>query len=489
MTEFFQNIDILTLLGTVILFLNMILATVVIFLEKRNAGSTWAWLLVLYFAPILGFILYLVLGKKLPKGHLFEWEDQKKIGIEEMIAEQIAYFQSDRFTPHNESVQDYSGLIYMLLDNNDAILTTNNSIKIFTDGKEKFRSLFDDIQNAKDTIHLQYYIFKHDNLGSQLIELLTEKAKQGIKVRILYDDLGSRGTRKKHFKNLIAAGGEVEAFFPSSFAIINYRINYRNHRKLVIIDGRIGYVGGFNVGDEYLGLNKKFGYWRDTHLRIIGNSVHAIQTRFILDWNQASNSHDIAYSPNLFPTIQSTGQIGMQIVTSGPDSEWEHIKYGYIKMISYARESIWIQTPYFIPDASLLDSLKIACLTGKDVRIMIPNKPDHPFVYWATYFHVGEMLKAGAKVYIYDNGFIHAKTIVVDGKLSSVGTANIDVRSFKLNFEVNAFLYDQGTAAFLTESFNRDLVFSRELTLDEYKQRSLKIRFKESISRLLSPIL
>lgn len=487
--DFIHNIDFLTLLGTLILILNMVFATIVIFLEKRNAGSTWAWLLVLYFAPILGFVLYLVLGKKLPKGHLFEWEDQNKIGIEEMISEQLVQFQSDRFTPQNKFIQDYRGLIYMLLDNNDAILTTNNTVQIFTDGNVKFRSLFDDIKSAQNTIHLQYYIFKNDNLGGQLIRLLTEKAKQGVKVRILYDDLGSRGTRKKHFRDLITAGGEVEAFFPSTFPLINFRINYRNHRKLVIIDGKIGYVGGFNVGDEYLGLNKKFGYWRDTHLRLVGNSVHAIQTRFILDWNQASHSHDISYSPHLFPKIESLGKTNMQIVTSGPDSEWEHIKYGYIKMISYARESIWIQTPYFIPDASLLDALRIACLTGKDVRIMIPNKPDHPFVYWATYFYVGEMLKAGAKVYIYDNGFIHAKTIIIDGKLSSVGTANIDVRSFKLNFEVNAFLYDEEIAVSLTESFNKDLIVSTELTLDQYKQRPLKIRFKESISRLLSPIL
>ncbi|WP_338472001.1 cardiolipin synthase [Niallia sp. XMNu-256] len=489
MTDIFHNVDLLTLLGTLILILNMIFATIVIFLEKRNAGSTWAWLLVLYFIPILGFILYLILGKKLPKGHLFQWEDRKKIGIEEIISEQLDHFHSQRFTPPNELFQDYKGLIYMLLDNNDAILTTNNQIQIFTDGNKKFRSLFEDIKNANNTIHLQYYIFKNDNLGGQLIQLLTEKAKQGVKVRILYDDLGSRGTRKKHFRSLIAAGGEVEAFFPSSFPLINFRINYRNHRKLVIIDGKVGYVGGFNVGDEYLGLNKRFGYWRDTHLRMVGNSVHAIQTRFILDWNQASESNDIAYSPNLFPSIQSQGQTSMQIVTSGPDSEWEHIKYGYIKMISYARESILIQTPYFIPDASLLDSLRIASLTGKDVRIMIPNKPDHPFVYWATYFYIGEMLKAGAKAYIYDNGFIHAKTIIIDGKLASVGTANIDVRSFKLNFEVNAFLYDEEIASSLTESFNKDIVVSTELTLEEYEQRSLKIRFKESISRLLSPIL
>ena len=489
MTEFIHNIDFLTLLGTTILLLNIVLATIVIFMEKRNAGSTWAWLLVLYFIPVLGFILYLILGKKIPKGHLFQWEDQKKIGIEEIISKQIASFDSQRVSMDNDYFQDYKGLIYMLLANNDAILTEDNSITVFTDGKEKFHSLFKDIEEAKETIHLQYYIFKKDGLGNKLIELLTVKAKQGVKVRILYDDLGSRRLRKRHFQNLLAAGGEVEAFFPSRFPLINFRINYRNHRKLVIIDGKIGYIGGFNVGDEYLGKNKRFGYWRDTHLRIIGSSVHAIQTRFILDWNQASNRNDIPYSPELFPKTESKGKINMQIVSSGPDSEWEHIKYGYIKMISYARDSILIQTPYFIPDASLLDALRIASLTGKDVRIMIPNKPDHPFVYWATYFYAGEMLNAGARVYIYDNGFIHAKTIIVDGKLASVGTANIDVRSFKLNFEVNAFLYDEAISTSLTENFYKDMDVSRELTLEAYKQRSLKIRFKESISRLLSPIL
>ena len=310
-----------------------------------------------------------------------------------------------------------------------------------------------------------------------------------MKVRILYDDLGSRSLRKKAFKDLMEAGGEVEVFFPSFFPLINLRINYRNHRKLVIIDGKIGYIGGFNVGDEYLGLKEKFGYWRDTHLRITGSAVYAIQTRFILDWNQASYRHDIDYSPDLFPTFEKTGEIGMQIVSSGPDSEWEQIKYGYIKMISSAKKSIWIQTPYFIPDASLLDALRIAALTGKDVRIMIPNKPDHLFVYWATTYHVGEMLKAGAKIFIYDNGFIHSKTIIVDEQVSSVGTANIDVRSFKLNFEVNAFIYNECIAKSLTESYLKDIEVSKEWTLEEYNKRSWFIRFKESISRLLSPIL
>ncbi len=484
-----MDLDLYSLIVSLILFLNMILAVIVIFLENRDAGPTWAWLMVLFFIPILGFILYLLFGQNLTRSSLFEWEDKKKIGIEEIIAEQTSSFRSGRINCHNEITENNQGLIYMLLANNDAILTTDNSVKIFTDGKEKFEALFKDIEGATDFIHLQYYIFKNDDIGKKLIQLLVEKAKQGVKVRILYDDLGSRSLRRSAFKELLEAGGEVEAFFPSKFPLINLRLNYRNHRKLVIIDGMVGYIGGFNVGDEYLGLNKRFGYWRDTHLRITGSSVHAIQTRFILDWNQASHRHDISYLPNLFPETTPSGNIAMQIVSSGPDSEWEQIKYGYIKMISSAKKSIWIQTPYFIPDESLLDSIKIAALTGKDVRIMIPNKPDHPFVYWATYSHIGQILKAGAKVYIYDNGFIHAKSIIVDHTLSSVGTANIDVRSFRLNFEVNAFIYDEKIAEALTDSFYEDLKLSRELTMQEYNRRSIIIRFKESISRLLSPIL
>jgi cardiolipin synthase A/B len=294
---------------------------------------------------------------------------------------------------------------------------------------------------------------------------------------------------KRSFKEFKKAGGQVEVFFPSKFRFINLRMNYRNHRKLVIIDGKIGYVGGFNVGDEYLGLNKKFGYWRDTHLRIQGTAVYALQTRFILDWNQASDDQDVDYVPNLYPEDISHGKIGIQIVTSGPDSEFQQIKNGYIKMIMSAKKSIYIQTPYFIPDTSLLDTLRIACLSGVEVNIMIPDKPDHLFVYWATLSHVSELLKVGAKVYIYRNGFIHAKTLVVDEEISSVGTANIDYRSFRLNFEVNAFLYDEGVSRKLTEIFKDDIKVSMLLTYEGYQKRSLEIRLKESISRLLSPIL
>lgn len=473
----------------VIFILNIFLAMLVVFLERKDAGATWAWILVLFFIPGLGFFMYLLFGRSLSSSKMFQWEDQKKIGIAQLISNQLLELCTGNFPYQNQIEKDYHDLIFMHLSNNDAVLTQDNNLDIYTDGKEKFHALFNDIENATDHIHLQYYILKRDKIGKKLLAALIKKAKEGVKVRVLYDDLGSRGITRNFFKELRHAGGEVEAFFPSKFHIINFRMNYRNHRKLAIIDGKVGYVGGFNVGDEYLGENPKFGYWRDTHLRIKGSAVYAIQTRFILDWNQASHRHDIHYSPNLFPKKISSGDVGIQVVTSGPDSEWEQIKNGYIKMINSAKRSIWIQTPYFIPDASLLDALRIASLSGIDVRIMIPNKPDHMFVYWATYSYIGEMLKTSAKVYIYDNGFIHAKTIVVDDEISSVGTANIDVRSFRLNFEVNAFIYNESIAHQLTKSFLEDMELSWELTAEKYQNRSLVIRFKESISRLLTPIL
>ncbi|WP_313891898.1 cardiolipin synthase [Psychrobacillus sp.] len=482
-------ISFISLIVSGVIILNIPLAITIIFLERRDASSTWAWIMILFFIPILGFGLYLLFGRKLRKKHLFRWEGKNKVGIDNLIEFQMEAIEDDSFDFRLDDASHYKELIIMHLHNNHAVLTQDNKVDIFADGREKFDALLHDLENAKNHIHIQYYIFKLDNLGKSIYDVLLAKAKQGVEVRVLYDAMGSRSLRKRHFKELIELGGQVEVFFPSIFPLINPRMNYRNHRKIVVIDGRIGYIGGFNVGDEYLGLNKRFGYWRDTHLRIEGSSVHPLQTRFILDWNQASANQDIEYSDSYFPAIPMKGTVGLQIVSSGPDSDWEQIKNGYLKLIMMAKKYIYIQTPYFIPDASFMDTLRIACLSGIDVRIMIPNKPDHIFVYWATYSYVGELLEAGAKIYIYENGFLHTKMIVIDDEASTVGTANIDVRSFKLNFEVNAFIYDRETSHELAELFEADMQLSTELTRELYEQRSLKIKFKESLARLISPIL
>ena len=473
------------LLGLIIV-LNIALGISIVFLERKDPTSSWAWLMVLLFIPIAGFILYLIFGKPISNRRIFTWDKKSRLGVKTTVQSQLRSLEDEDLHFNDEAMQEYSDLVYLLLRNDDAIFSQDNAVEIYTDGEEKFEALIQDLQKAKDHIHMQYYIMRSDGLGQRLAEVLIKKANEGVDVRVLYDDMGSRSLKRSYVKRLKNAGVMVEAFFPSKL-IINFKINYRNHRKLTIIDGKIGYIGGFNVGDEYLGKSRKFGYWRDTHLRVMGEAVQSLQTRFILDWNQASKN-DILYDDRYYNTSTS-GDVGVQIVSSGPDTEWEQIKNGYIKMIMAAKEYIYIQTPYFIPDESVKDALRIAALSGVDVKIMIPNKPDHPFVYWATLSSSGELLTAGAEVFIYQNGFLHAKTIVVDGKIASVGTANIDVRSFRLNFEVNAFLYDTEIADRLVQKFNNDIKLSTQMTKKLYDQRTIGIRFKESISRLISPVL
>lgn len=282
----------------------------------------------------------------------------------------------------------------------------------------------------------------------------------------------------------------MAAFFSSPIPYVNMWVNFRNHRKLVIIDGEVGYIGGFNIGNEYLGMDRKLGYWRDTHLRITGSAVHLLQARFYLDWNlSAQVQRRMEDEPRYFPPSQRTGNVGIQIVSSGPNSEKQQIKHGYLKMIYKAKERIYLQSPYLIPDDSLLTALKMAAMSGVDVRVMIPGRADHKLVYWASQSYLGELLKSGVRCFRYEKGFLHAKTMVVDGQIASVGTANLDIRSFKINFETNAFLFDSATAERLEQIFLEDLAECHEVTREEYESRPLKARLQESLTRLLSPIL
>lgn len=468
--------------------INIILAIVIIFLERRNISSTWAWLMLLCFLPVLGFLLYLLLGQQFTLRRIFHWDRRAHYYVQQKVNQQERHLKQHDFCSNNPLIERYRSLVYLHLNDAEAILTENNRVQIFTDGEDKFASLFFDIARARHHIHLLYYIIRSDELGTRLINALIRKLHEGVQVRLLYDDTGSRQLSQKLIRRFRHAGGEIYPFFPAVLPGINLRINYRNHRKLVVIDGRIGYLGGFNVGDEYINRSTRFGFWRDTHLRIEGEAVNMLQSRFMLDWNQASKE-DLSFIPFYDFSHHDYGQTGIQVVASGPNSEWEQIKKGYIKMILSASQSLYLQTPYLVPDDSLLDALRIAALSGIDVKIMIPNKPDHPFVYWASYAYAGELLRAGAKIYKYNKGFLHAKTLVIDEQIASVGSANIDVRSSRLDFELNAFIYDHQIAQKLANYFQYDLQQSTPLTWEEYQQRSSYIRLKESISRLLSPLL
>lgn len=477
--------NLVAILFNITILVNILLGLSIIFLERKNASSTWAWLMVLLFIPVVGFILYLIFGKPISNGRIFVWDKKSKLGLKAAVQSQLRDIENDELEYSDPDMKKYASLIYLNLRTDSSLFSQNNAVDILLDGEEKFERLMQDMRRAKEHIHLVYYIVRNDELGMKLADIMIKKANEGVTVRFLYDALGGRTLSKKYIKRLRDAGVQVEAFFPAK--LVNFKINYRNHRKLAIIDGKIGYIGGFNIGDEYLGKDKKFGYWRDTHLRVKGSAVEGMQTRFILDWNQAAKDN-IHYEDHYYQS-EKAGNAGMQIVSSGPDQDLEQIKNTYIKMILAAKESIYIQTPYFIPDESLRDALRLAALSGVDVKVMIPNKPDHPFVYWATLSYSGDLLEAGGEIYIYQNGFMHAKTLIVDGEISTVGTANIDVRSFRLNFEVNALIYDKKITEELVEAFHDDIRRSTQMTKKLYQKRSVGIKVKESISRLLSPVL
>ncbi len=472
-----------------LLFINILLSIMIVFFERREPRSVWTWLLLLYFVPIVGIFLYFMIGHDFHREHMFRTKEIED-AIHSAIRTQEETIRTDRFHPTDPRLRKFSDLVLFNLEASDSVYTADNHVEIFTDGKKKFQALYEEILRAKKYIHIQYYIIRDDELWRSLEKALIQKARSGVEVRILYDSMGCRTMLKRRWKRLAAEGIQIGEFFPAVLRRLQLRINYRNHRKIVVIDGRTAFVGGFNVGREYLGLDEKFGYWRDTHLKIQGSAVLALHIRFILDWNYATKQ-------NLFTQDQyfqeedkrKAGREAVQIISSGPDAKEQNIRDTYLKMISKARKNIYIQTPYFIPDESVLDAIRIAAMSGVDVRLMIPCKPDHPFVYWATYSYVGDLLEAGAKCYTYNNGFLHAKGMTVDGVVSCYGTANMDIRSFKLNFEVNAVIYSAKVTEELDRRFREDLKYCTHITPYIYGQRSWMVRVKEQFSRLLSPLL
>ncbi len=481
--------QILSALYRNMLWVDMIFAIIIVFFERRSPKSVWAWLLVMVFLPGVGFIFYLFLGQDMHKRKMFrikELEDKlsEAIHIQERQAKSMELEKMDK------NLQGFSDLIYYNLQSSGAVLTDDNDVDIFTDGNDKFEALLEDLEQAKSFIHLEYYIIKKDELFERIVEVLERKVAQGVEVRVLFDAMGSRTVRHSYWKQLRKKGIRTAEFFPAILGRFQLRINYRNHRKIVVIDNKVAYVGGFNVGKEYIDRDPKFGHWRDTHLRIQGTAVMSLQLRFILDWNYAAKE-DLLAEKKLFEGLElgKRDQVEMQIVSSGPDNTLEQIRDNYLRLFAKAKEHIYIQTPYFIPDDTLLDTLLLAIRSGVEVNLMIPCMQDHPFIYWATYSYVGELVRAGANCYTYDNGFLHAKGVCVDGKAFCYGTANMDIRSFALNFEVNAVVYDKALAEKMEAIFREDLKDCTHITKELYESRSLPIRIKEQFCRLLSPLL
>ena len=468
---------------------NTIGAIYTVFHDNRDVGVTWAWLLTLIFLPGIGFIIYLFVGKKMSENQIYDLKTQKTLGMSQLAEVQIELLEANEASG-SVTEDEYSlNTVMLFLEANESILTRGNKVEIISDGKTKFDNFIEDINNAQSYVHLLYYTFRSDSLGKRVLAALEERAAAGVEILVVFDAMGCRGNERKFFHKLEELGGKTTVFFGSRIPFVNLRMNYRNHRKILIVDGLVGYLGGFNIGNEYLGKGP-LGYWRDTHMRIEGNAVLTLQSRFFMDWNAVNNEENKKkFEDVYFPISRQVGTTAMQIVASGPDNDIQAIKMGFIKMISQAKKSIYIQTPYFIPDESVHESLKIAALSGVEVNIMIPSKPDHPFVYRATEFFANDIMKYGAHIFIYRNGFLHSKIMVVDEEMSSVGTANMDVRSFKLNFEMNAFIYDQTIAGQLISNFQNDQKKCEEVSLEYFEKQSKWKKFKQYFSRMLSPIL
>jgi cardiolipin synthase len=466
-----MNLDHILLITSFVL--NLLAILTIIFYERRKPINAIAWIFILSFTSYIGFIFYLFFGMSFRKKRIVKQKFRTKSFKKLTMLKEL----SDKLKISEETLE----FITFLEANSYSSFYLNNNLDIYIEGKKFFAELIDKIKNAKSYIHMEYYIFRDDNISKCILKELEEKAKQGVEVVLILDGFGSRKFKPKFFKKLKENGGKVYTFFPLFIPFLNLRANYRNHRKICIVDGEYAYMGGFNVGDEYL------KNWRDTHIRIEGDAIYDIQLEFLLDYEFVSNKRQ--NREKYFKIKKEYLDLPMQIVGSGPNYSLPIMKNSLLKMISLAKKSVLIQTPYFIPDDALLDMLKLHLMSGKEVIIMIPNKPDHLFVYWATYSYIGELLEYGAKCYIYQKGFLHSKVMIIDDEIATIGSTNVDMRSFYLNFEINAFIYDFKKIHELKTIYYKDIKNSKKLTLEEYNKRSKVIKIKESVSRLLSPVL
>ncbi|MDD2401230.1 MAG: cardiolipin synthase [Clostridia bacterium] len=463
----------------------LIFTDIIIILERRDPAKTLAWLLILIFLPVLGFILYLIFGRQIKKRKV---SSKKKFLNNSMYPLDNSFLQY-RKNPLTNIANSKKRLIQLILNNANFPPTIYNEISILNNGEEIFPAFIEALKAATKYIYLETYILRDDVIGNTITKILCLKAQEGIKVHLIYDGLGSLELKKSFLKKLKLAGIKVEPFFPVRLSFLHRKINYRNHRKILVVDGTIGFVGGANIGDEYLGINPKFGFWRETHLLLKGNAVYFLQRIFLQDWYFTTKKCLQCELPTPFSEINSHNNEIVQITASGPDTYWESIMQVYYYAIATAEKSIYITSPYFIPNESILTALKTAALSGVDVKLLLPAKPDHKIVFWASMSYLEELLEAGVNIFLYNKGFLHSKVLTIDGVVSSIGSANMDQRSFNLNFEVNALIYDKATAKKLEENFLNDLKTANMIELEKFSARPLNKRFIESIAKLLSPIL
>lgn len=451
----------------------------VVLSENRNPIRSLSWVIALIFLPGIGLIFYLFFGRSLKGMHLISRRNKRK----------LFHNRSSKRVDINDLTltKDEKQIIKLTHNVSRYPFTQNNEIEIYTDGPSKFRDLKEDLKNAKESILLQYYIFQDDKLGQEIADILISKAKEGVTVKVIYDHVGSFSSKKKFFKRMKENGVDTHPFFRVTFPQLANRINWRNHRKIVVIDREVGYIGGMNIANRYIDGMDDGSLWRDTHFRVKGEIVESLLYSFVIDWNFLTKQPTLDKIVARETSISSNK--GMQLITSGPTETWDNLSLIFLRAISTATKCIYIQTPYFLPTEALLQALQAAALAKVDVRIMIPSKSDSKMLQYASYSYVTQCLKAGIKVYLYTPGMLHAKVMIIDDSFVTAGSVNFDFRSFENNFEGNILIYDSETNRKMKDIFFEDLAKCKKLTVSEWRKRPIYNKVSESVLRLLSPIL
>nr|WP_321223112.1 cardiolipin synthase [uncultured Psychroserpens sp.] len=461
-------------------------AVITILLKNINPTKTISYIMVLVFVPFFGLFVYYMFGQEYRKTKLFNRKDISNTSVIKSVGKNLRIKERD-LEKLNVALDDKIKLVKLLKASEKSPVTLKNKIDFLVNGKLKFERLFQDLKNAKNYIHIEYYVLKDDNIGTEFLDILCSKAKEGLEVKMTYDDVGSKLSAKMKRK-MNESGIEHHPFMPVWFSSLTGKSNYRNHRKIAIIDGEIGYVGGINISDSYVNYGDDARYWRDTHLRIHGEAVKVLQFHFLTTWDFVTEQ-EIEIKKEYFPEIECDYEIPVQIAASGPDTDWANIMEAILTAINNAEKYIYLTTPYFIPNDQIVTALQIASRIGVDVKLIIPKKADSLIAERATASYLEPLLEAGVDVFLYTKGFIHAKTMVVDDMFSTIGTCNMDNRSFNINFEINALIYHKEKSIELKNIFLDDLENCEQIEYERWIERSKFCKLQESFSRLWAPLL
>jgi len=476
-----------------IIFISVYYVIVIVFsfrilLENKNPLKTQSYLLLMTLLPVIGLVIYLLFGINFRKQKLFSRKGFRDQKIIQQWIDDYEHLLRQSSENMREFLNEKAKLPFLFWRNNFSALSSNNRVVILNNGEEKFPKLMEKIQEARHHIHLEYYILEDDEIGNKVMDLLCEKAKSGIEVRMIVDDLGSNHLRTKTIRKLRKSGIQFNVYNPVIFSRLANRVNYRDHRKIVVIDGEIGFIGGINIADRYINGPDSSHYWRDTHCMIEGEATYSLQILFLLNWYFVSKEL-IHPAKAYFPSIAHHGDVVSSIISSDPDSDFPNLMESYFSMITSAREEILISTPYFIPNESVLTALKTSAKGGVKIVLMLPEVSDSVFVHSASLTYMGELLKNDIQVYFYKKGMIHSKVMIIDEELATIGTANMDYRSFDNNAEVNAVFFDSELAAGLKAHFKTDLRNAEKLDYLSWKKRPYKLKLLGSLGRLIAPLL